>query len=296
MASKSLWSILNIQKYATVFINPDEPVEIRRAKAIFRRIGYKARQDGKLVMIRDDWIKIDEDVYKISDIDKIPSKYQIDQNAGSKPNADTSDNIPSVSTTDDQALGGARPKNTFVAQPASSSTTTTRLRKVKIRLTEAGFCFSGPSAYLSHMYRAPFVYQETPYSSVEQGYHHIHAEVEGELELAAKIMKIHDGYDLKDAAANLPRSEKWAAMAPGKVWELNEAKFGQNPDLFQQLLDTAPHKLIEASVDSKWGGGACPFTSDINDQSIVPGANLCGEQLTKYRDDTLAERATYSMS
>ena len=55
----------------------------------------------------------------------------------------------------------------------------------------------------------------------------------------------------------------------------------------KRLLDTAPHKFIEASVCSKsggGGGGGCPFGSDIYEQGQVPGANLCGKQLTKYRD------------
>ena len=108
------------------------------------------------------------------------------------------------------------------------------------------------------MHRCSFVYKKTPYSSVEQGYHHLHAEFEGEHETAQRIMAIHEPYAVKDAAANLPKSEGWSLIAPDEMWGLNEAKYEQNPDLKKQLISTAPATLIEASVDSKWGGGLAP--------------------------------------
>ena len=270
------YKLAETEKYANVYINPDEPIETRRAKAIFRRIGYQARQKDKMVMIRDDWIRIEDEVYRISDIDKIPEEYR--QGLDTVPMSITSDVGERVndSTT---AQAGARPKTQ---------------KRVKIKLTKAGLTFSGPSAYLSHMYKASFVYNKTPYTSVEQGYHHIHATVEGETEIAATVMVTHEGYDLKDVAAKLPKSEKWANMAPGVVWKLNDAKYSQNPDLLKELIATAPARLIEASVDSTWGG-ACPFGSDIYDQGQVPGRNICGDQLTKYRDDIINERAASSM-
>ena len=264
------YKLANMEKYSAVFVNPDEPVETRRAKAVFRRVGFQARNDGRSVIIRDDWIKIDEIQYRISDIDQIPEKYRRDITP------------PTANPGDDPGASNSR-------------TVPIRSKNVKIKLTKAGLCFSGPSAFLSHMYRCSFTYHKVPYSSVEQGYHHLNAEFEGETEIAKAILDVHNPYDFKDLIVNLPKTDKWAAKAPGVMWDLNEAKYGQNPELKRQLLDTAPRKLIEASVDSKWGG-ACPFGSDIYEQGQVPGSNLCGEQLTKYRDDELAEMSNYNMS
>ena len=53
--------LASIEKYASGFINMDEPIEVRRAKAVLRRIGFQAKQDGRTVLLRDDWIRIDED-------------------------------------------------------------------------------------------------------------------------------------------------------------------------------------------------------------------------------------------
>ena len=282
-------SLAEINKYDKVFINLDEPIETRRAKAIFRRIGYCARQDGKTVLIRDDWISIDDVQFKVNDINKIPEPYRVDMVPRPKPTA-VSDRSDGNAEEGSQPLNhdGTRPKETGHHAPE-------RTRKVKIKLTKAGLTFSGPTAYLSHMFTCPFVHQKKTYCSVEQGYHHIHATVEGEMDIAKTILNTHNAYDIKDVADPLPKSEKWNNMAPTIVMELNLAKYGQNPQLMKQLLETAPHKLIEASVDSKWGG-ACPFGSDIYEQGIVPGANLCGEQLTKLRDDELAQRSDFSMT
>ena len=50
---RNKFRLADIERFSKVFINLDEPIEIRRAKAVFRRIGYKARQDGCFVQIRD---------------------------------------------------------------------------------------------------------------------------------------------------------------------------------------------------------------------------------------------------
>ena len=61
-----------------MYINPDEPIEIRRNKATFRKLAYNARQDGKTV--RNDWIQIDDTTYYIPDLDKIPDAYKPSMN------------------------------------------------------------------------------------------------------------------------------------------------------------------------------------------------------------------------
>ena len=69
-------NLINTEKYASVFISLDEPIEIRRAKAVFRRIGYQARQDGRTFFLKDDWIRIDDEEFRITDLHKIPEKYR----------------------------------------------------------------------------------------------------------------------------------------------------------------------------------------------------------------------------
>ena len=44
----------------------------------------------------------------------------------------------------------------------------------------------------------------------------------------------------------------------------------EHPDLEEKLLNTAPYRLIEASVDPKWGAGA-PFNSRKYDDGTFTG-------------------------
>ena len=81
-------------------------------------------------------------------------------------------------------------------------------------------------------------------------------------------MKTDEVQAMKDLAASLPKSEKWLKMSPDKMCDLDDAKFSQSPELMEKLIGTAPHKLIEASVDSKWGGASL-FGSDIYEQGQV---------------------------
>ena len=158
----------------------------------------------------------------------------------------------------------------------------------QIKLTKAGITYAGKTAYLSHFYRSNFIYRKMPYSSVEQGLHHLHAIHENDRVIAAAIMSIHEARDIKSLAKDLPHSDEWNLMEPDVLMDLNRAKFDQNPDLRNRLIDTAPHKLVEATVDSKWGG-ACPFASEIYEQGQVPGQNIAGEQLTTLRDGLISD-------
>ena len=82
-------TLTNIKKYKEVYINPDEPIDIRRNKATFRRVAYKARFDGKSVFFRNTWIQIGNTTYYVSDLDKLPESYQPDTPANARLNVDT---------------------------------------------------------------------------------------------------------------------------------------------------------------------------------------------------------------
>ena len=281
--------LVNFPKYPTVYINPDEPIEIRRNKATFRKIAYKARQDWKTVLIRNDWMQIEDDVYYVADLDKVPDQYKPTPPAKPTDDEKSADSDQPIQETDG-AVGGALPKTQ--AKQRSRSKIYTR---VKIKQTKAGLTFSGPSAFLSHMYNCDFTYDSNPYTSVEQGFHHIHATHDLEFEIAEAIMDLYKAVDIKDVAKNLSDSDEWNEMSPKVLLQLNQAKYDQNPDLKQRLIETAPHPIVEASIDAKWGGG-CPFGSDIYEQGQVPGKNLAGLQLTKQRDDSIKDLEQHKMT
>ena len=154
-------------------------------------------------------------------------------------------------------------------------------------MTKAGLLFSGPTAYLSNHSRAEFVYDGTPYTSTEQGFHHLGAAHHLEFEVAERILKEHNISQIRKLSHEYPRSPEWERISPHKLYELNREKFKQNPHLRAKLIATAPHRLIEASIDQKWGGAA-EYSSGVYDEGIVPGRNVFGDKLTGLRDEFIA--------
>ena len=69
------YRLVDKPKYSEVYINADEPTDVRRRKGLYRRIASNARADGETVEMRQDWICIGDIMYYPTDLDKIPSKY-----------------------------------------------------------------------------------------------------------------------------------------------------------------------------------------------------------------------------
>ena len=105
--------------------------------------------------------------------------------------------------------------------------------------------------------------------------------------MAERILKEHNITKIRKLAHGYPRSPEWERISPHKLYELNREKFRQNPHLRARLVATAPHRLIEASVDQKWGGAA-DFSSGVYDEGLVPGRNIFGDKLMDLREEFIA--------
>ena len=256
--------LLDIPKFSTVFINPDEPIEVRRVKGIFRRVANRAKAAGKTVSYRADWIKIDDNIYQASEIDKIPKEYLPEE---TRKGLLRPEHIPTFEATGGEPatnmdLGHLKAKEPdrekiidkdqdtalpdFVTDP-----------NVNIMLTKSGLTFQGPTAFVSNFSMCDFVYRNQPYTSTEQGLQHQNALHHKVTDIAQKILDTTDAKRIKEISHDIPKSEAWNQMSPGILWDLNDSKFTQNPPLMKKLLETAPHRLIEATLDSRWGG--CPL-------------------------------------
>ncbi|CDF94135.1 MULTISPECIES: NADAR family protein [unclassified Pseudomonas] len=79
-----------------------------------------------------------------------------------------------------------------------------------------------------------------------------------------------------------------------KVWQqhrydivvrANQAKFSQNPQLNEYLLQTGSSVIVEASpVDNIWGIGLAQDSADANNPNLWRGLNLLGFALMQVRD------------
>ena len=129
---------------------------------------------------------------------------------------------------------------------------------VKIKLTESGLCFSGYTAFLSNHYERPFVFEDIEHRTVDHGYCFKKAVCYERPDLADKVRNTVGPIEAKDHVRNLGPNPNWDRIKVPTLKALFIAKLEQHPDLLDALLKTAPHRLIEASWDSLWGGGS-PF-------------------------------------
>ena len=138
---------MNKEKYAAIFINADEPADVRRMKGYFRRVAYKAKSLGKDVTFRYDWIQIDGTTYKSTELEKIPSEY-------------CPENFRQKAT--ETGVDGA------LAPPSGDETTKDAMAepqiddkyndpKISLKLTKSGLTFSGPAAFCSNMHHCDFI-------------------------------------------------------------------------------------------------------------------------------------------
>ena len=131
----------------------------------------------------------------------------------------------------------------------------------KIRVTKSGIVFSGPSAFISNMYRSPVTYKNKDYVTNEHAIRCTKAEAHDQPALAEKLKKISGSFQVKKQAdENIKATDEWNAAAPNLIEEIFENKMEQNPELKLRLISTYPLPLVEGSTSMKWGGGV-PFDS-----------------------------------
>ena len=55
-------NLKNSNHYGDIWINPDEPIEVRRLKSTFRRVAYMVRQDGESAYFNHESITINDQI------------------------------------------------------------------------------------------------------------------------------------------------------------------------------------------------------------------------------------------
>ena len=298
------------ERYDGIWINPDETLEVRKLKSIFRKIAYRVRQDGKEAYFNHESIKIGDDVYYKNDLYRVPPKYQPDapvhqndrpfqfiMDAKSKDAQDTTktaadmlkDRLARKETTGEALLPQREgPALTATNLEAPTATPKSKLYppsdpKVKIRLTNSELLFSGPTAFVSNHYERYFVFEGLDHRTLDHGYFFKKAMTYKRPDLADKIRAVTSPLDAKDCVRDLGLNPEWERIKAPTLKEMFDAKMSQHQDLMDGLLDTAPHRLIEASWDGLWGGGA-PFDSKKYDEGTFDGFNQFGDMATDYRD------------
>jgi len=128
------------------------------------------------------------------------------------------------------------------------------------------------------------------YNCAEQYMMASKAELCDDKETMRKIMKATSPNEQKALGRTVKNFDvdQWNEVARDIVYEGNDLKFNQNPELKQMLLETTGTTLVEASpVDSFWGIALYANDSRALSRSTWQGTNWLGEVLTNVRDDMI---------
>ena len=145
----------------------------------------------------------------------------------------------------------------------------------------------------------PFNYQHNRYDSVEHAYLAMQAIAYQLPSVAAEILspkyanlpKFVKTYFSKHAAVKQARQNNalkrnWTSRKPYIMRQLVLAKFEQNPEAAQALMQTKDSFMVEASPDMYWGCGHRPNSPSLYDGPANQrwGRNQLGRILMKVRD------------
>jgi len=142
------------------------------------------------------------------------------------------------------------------------------------------------SEAFSNWYPAKFTVDGVAFSSSEQYMMHAKAMLFGDTAMAARILATDSPKDQKALGRQVAGFvyEVWMAECRPLMVRGLLAKFEQNPDMGQVLLDTDDDILVEASpFDRIWGVGLSQNDPRILDQAAWPGLNYQGEVLMSAR-------------
>lgn len=149
-----------------------------------------------------------------------------------------------------------------------------------------------PFGFLSNWYDAPFTLEGIRYRHVEQYMMAKKALLFGDLESYGRVMKTVLPAECK-ALGRLMKGFDGALWDKSKVeivYNANRAKFRQNPDLAQKLLDTGDAVLAEANpVDPIWGIALAPDDPANGNEANWRGENLLGRILMDLRRELRKE-------
>ena len=159
-----------------------------------------------------------------------------------------------------------------------------------MRLTVAGLIYCKPTAILSHLYKARFVIDNTPYNSVEQSLQGQKDFLANDKQAQDDIMALHDTWAIKSRGDRVKVTKEYLDNRLHIGGVANDAKFQQNRDLMEFLLETEDLWLIEGTTSAFWAGGE-HYDSLAYDNGDVHGRNNQGLLVMSTRNKECKRRA-----
>lgn len=151
-------------------------------------------------------------------------------------------------------------------------------------------CFHNPNeenGYLSNWYPAHFIVEGIEFSSMEQFMMYQKAGRFHDASVAKEILSTNDVAEIKKLGREVHgyNENTWNGVRQIIVYEGLKAKFSQNAELKEKLVDTGDAILAECAVrDQIWGIGLSMRDPNRLDRSKWRGKNLLGYALMMVRE------------
>ena len=159
-------------------------------------------------------------------------------------------------------------------------------RSVAEKQTDDVIVFFSKGSPFSNFHFSPFVKDNVKYCCNEQFIQAKKAQLFNDDLSQSKIMKSMDPYLIKKLGKGVKDfiQQRWEREAKQIALDGCLAKFTQNKDLLDALLETDRKTIGEASRDSLWGIGMSLDDPKVLDSSAWSGENLLGNILTYVRE------------
>ena len=179
--------------------------------------------------------------------------------------------------------------STRLGSPPNSPKTPRVKKMQKMKRTASGLVYSGPTAIFSHLYKAKFVIDEIPYNSVEQRLQSEKAKLANDMQAYDDIMALHDTWRIKQRGERVKVTKEYIDKKLYIAGGANEAKFRQNPDLLEFLIETGDITLIKGTTNSFWAGGE-QYDSEAYENEDIHGKNNQGMLVMRTRRNEYIRR------
>lgn len=121
--------------------------------------------------------------------------------------------------------------------------------------------FEGRYGFLSNFYECPVEYKGLRFKSSEAAYQAQKCKYDDKKELFTDLSPI----EAKRFSRKVANVDNWYDIRADVMREVIHAKFDQNPELAQLLIETYPEELVEQNYwhDNFFGACVCPGCRDI---------------------------------
>jgi len=138
----------------------------------------------------------------------------------------------------------------------------------------------------SQWHKADMVIDGVEYNCCEQYMMSEKARLFGDNDSESKIMESRNPREQKALGRKVKNfdADKWNEVSRIVVFKANFAKFSQNDDCFEELMDTGEKTIVEASpYDKIWGIGLAASDVRALDRSTWNGTNWLGVAIVEVR-------------